>query len=143
VLQKEAAHRYAGAPRSTRGSVLAAPRFEIEVVRSFRRSDFDPEPGVECVLLRIARRDRPLVPPARRGLYERFVRYGFGRKRRNLRQNLKGVFTHTQWRRLCVDLGFDTRARPGDVTFRQWLGLYRFFVEGVARSQVGMPEELR
>lgn len=143
IVQREAAHKYAGIPRSTQCSVLARPWFDLRVIRSFRRSDFEPEPAVDSVLLRIARRDRPLVRPEEEDLYGRFVRYGFNRWRRNLRQNLKRVFTHTQWKRLATELGFERGARPGDLTFGQWLGIFQFFVDGLSKSQVGVPEELR
>jgi len=115
VVQREPARKYAGIPRSTRCSVLAGPWFDLRIVRSFRRSDFHPEPGVDCVLLRMVRRS--LIDPKERGLYERFVMESFRSR----------VFTRVQWRRLARDLGFDRGAGPGDLGLDQWIGLFRFF----------------
>jgi 23S rRNA (adenine-N6)-dimethyltransferase len=119
VVQREPARKYAGIPRSTRCSVLAGPWFDLRIIRSFRRSDFHPVPGVDCVLLRMARRDPPLIHPDHRRLYERFVGDSFRRR----------VFTRTQWKRLAKDLGFDRKACPGDLALDHWVGLFRFFLE--------------
>jgi len=128
VMQKEAARKFSGTPRESEWSVLAKPWFSMEIVRHFRRTDFDPVPGVDSVLLRVSRRDQPLVSPRHARLYEQFVRYGFGRWRANLRQNFKEVFTHRQWKRLAKDGGFPVNALPTDLSFEQWLAIFRFFL---------------
>ena len=71
VVQREAAERFAGGPfsRETLSSLLLKPWWQIEIARRFRRTDFDPPPGVDAVALWLARRTRPLVgPTAGRGL---------------------------------------------------------------------------
>ena len=92
--------------------------------------------AVDSVLLRIRRRSRPLVPQEHALLYRQFVSSGFGRARTNLRQGLKRVFTPRQWKRLAGDLDFEVRARPTDLGFEQWLGLFDFLVAAMARSQI-------
>jgi len=126
VVQEDAARKVAGTPRERQASVLLKPWFELAIVRRFRRRDFVPVPAVDSVLLRVTRRRRPLVDSAHAEFYRAFVRHGFGRWRANLRQNLREVFTPTQWKRLARDLGFPVRAQPTDLHFGQWLGLFEF-----------------
>ncbi|WP_419162398.1 rRNA adenine N(6)-methyltransferase family protein [Candidatus Palauibacter sp.] len=49
VIQREAAERFAGSPcsRETLSSLLLKPWWQIEIVRRFCRTDFDPPPGVD------------------------------------------------------------------------------------------------
>ena len=142
VMQKDAAEKFAGTPRERQASLLIKPWFSLAIVRRFQRTDFEPVPGVDSVLLRIRRRDRPLVSSGDPRLYRAFVRYGFSRWRANLRQNFKEVFTATQWKRLARNLGFHIRAQPSDLRFEQWLGIFEFFLGGIARSQITVPAGL-
>jgi 23S rRNA (adenine-N6)-dimethyltransferase len=126
VVQKEAAKKYSGLPAETLCSLLAKPFFEFQILVQLRRTDFTPVPNVDSVLLRISRRPQPLIDRdvAR---YRDFVEYGFGRWKPNLRLAFKDVFTYKQWKRLTRDLDIPFNATPTDLTFEQWLGLYRGF----------------
>ncbi len=124
VMQREAAARFAGLPVETEVSVLAKPWFRLAPVYRFRRADFDPAPGVEVVLLHIARRRPPLVRRRDAGLYRRFVRQGFEAWKPDLRTAYRRVFTSAQWKRLARDLGFPVRVTATGLTFEQWLGMF-------------------
>lgn len=117
VVQKEAAEKFTGLPRSTRFSVFYQPWFEFKIRWNFRRSDFFPMPKVEAVLLSIARRDRSLVEDKQKYFY--FVERGFNR--------IKPLFTYHQWRRLSRDLKFSLPAKPAKLSFDQWLGIFKFY----------------
>jgi 23S rRNA (adenine-N6)-dimethyltransferase len=110
---------------------LAKPLFNIEIIRELSRTDFEPVPGVDSVLLRIEKRPLPLVQKEEISLYRSFVRYGFGRWRHSLKLIFKPVFTYPQWRRLSKDLYFPLDATPSQLTFPQWLGLFECFRQRV------------
>jgi 23S rRNA (adenine-N6)-dimethyltransferase len=58
VMQREAAGKLAGsswAPESLR-SLTLKPRWHVEIVERFRRTDFEPPPAVDTVPLTLARR---------------------------------------------------------------------------------------
>ena len=128
VVQREAAERFAGGPsaRETLSSLLLKPWWQIEIARRFRRTDFDPPPGVDAVALWLARRTRPLVDRLEAADYRRFIRRCFGRDGRAIRRCLRAEFTRTQIQRLGRDLRFDPSGPPRGLTFDQWLGLFRF-----------------
>lgn len=131
VLQEEAAEKFSGTPEESQFSVLVKPWFILEIVREFERSDFEPIPGVDVVLLHVKKRETPLVSAEEADAYRRFIRFGFGTWRKNLKQVFKNVFTYTQWKRLAGDLGFRRKPIPTQLTFEQWLGIFRFFQEGI------------
>ena len=127
ILQKEAAEKFSGSPRETLFSILAKPFFEFEILFRLRRTDFWPVPHVDSVFLSIRRRTRPLLETRDVGPYRDFVQYGFGRWKPNLKLAFKNIFTYKQWKRLTRDLGFPLNATPTELSFEQWLGLYRGF----------------
>lgn len=124
TMQKEPARKFSGVPNETLFSLLAKPYWEFRILHRFRRTDFYPVPDVDSVLLRIHRRDRPLLSREDALLYRDFVRFGFGGWKRHLRSAFKDVFTYTQWKRLSHDLRFHLNATPTRLTFEQWLRLY-------------------
>lgn len=134
VVQREAAERFAGSPfsRETLPSLLLKPWWQIEIVRRFRRTDFDPSPGVDAVALWLARRTRPLVDRFQAADYRRFIRSCFGRDGRSIGRCLRSELTRTQIHRLSRDLSFDASGPPRSLTFDHWLALFRLW--SVTRS---------
>ena len=128
IVQREAAERFAGGPFAPESlsSLLLKPWWQIEICHRLRRTDFDPAPSVESVMLWMARRTRPLVHDAQADLYRKFISRSFGRRGNTIRQCLRGVFTGRQLSYLARDLRFGPNARPSELTFDQWLGLFRF-----------------
>lgn len=131
ILQKEAAEKFTGVPKTTQFSVLVKPWFMLKIVRSFRRTDFSPIPNVDVVMLHIQKRNPPLVLSQDMSIYEEFIKYGFSKWRENLKSNYKHVFTYQQWKRLSRDLKFPIHAKPSDLRFNQWLGLFKFYKRNV------------
>jgi 23S rRNA (adenine-N6)-dimethyltransferase len=128
ILQKEAAQKFSGFPRETLASILTKPFFEFQILSQLRRTDFWPVPNVDSVLLSIKRRTRPLIEMQDVGTYRDFIQYGFGRWKPTLKLAFKNVFTYKQWKRLARDLDFPLNATPRELSFKQWLGLYRSFM---------------
>lgn len=127
ILQREAAQKFAGAPKETLVSILAKPYFEFQILSRLRRTDFQPVPSVDSVLLSITRRPQPLIETRDVATFREFVQYGFRRWKPNLKLAYKHVFTYRQWKRLAHDLDFPLNATPTELSFEQWLDLYNRF----------------
>ncbi|MDH4211896.1 MAG: 23S ribosomal RNA methyltransferase Erm [candidate division WOR-3 bacterium] len=127
IVQREAAEKFTGTPRTTQFSVLLKPHFRPKIIRRFKRTDFSPVPNVDVVMLHIEKRTSSLVSAADISAYEQFIKRGFGAWRKDLKSNYKHVFSHNQWKRLSRDLEFPIRAKPSEIQFRQWLGLFDFY----------------
>lgn len=125
VLSRDAAMRWGGFGTETMVSVLAKPWFEFRVSLALRRRDFAPPPRVDCVLLSARLRPEPLVAASEARGWERLVRRGFGAGRGSFRQNLDGEVGYERFKRTARSLGIEREARPGTVSFEQWLGLWR------------------
>lgn len=127
IMQKEAAEKFSGSPRETQFSILAKASFDIQVIRELRRTDFIPAPRVDSVLLHIRRRCPPLVCKEEFFLYRQFVRFGFGRWKKNLKLAFQPIFTYEQWKRLSRDFHFPLDVKPTELSFEQWMGLFDCF----------------
>lgn len=135
IIQKQAAKRFVGAPYNKRTSMYALflkPWFNTEVVHSFNKTDFQPIPQVDTVLMHIQKKDQLLVKKEAESLYKDFIVYSFQDK------GLKKLFTNIQMKRLSKDLGFWLPIRPTELTFEQWLGLFNYFLIGVAEEKKGL-----
>ena len=127
VMQAEAARKFAGCPHETEFSVLAKPFWRPEILCTLRRTDFEPVPRVDSVLVRFERRAAPLIDPRDIGLYRAFVQCGFRGWRKSLKLNFKRVFSYPQWKHLARELQFSRDAIPSELRFEQWLGLFACF----------------
>jgi 23S rRNA (adenine-N6)-dimethyltransferase len=126
IVQREAAEKFAGVPAESLFSLLHKPSFELTIGRAFTRTDFEPAPAVESVLLRIQRRDVPLLDARERAGYRAFVLASFGTRRQRARDALRLRFTEPQIVRLMHELRIARDARPSEISFPQWLALFRF-----------------
>ncbi|MYA51886.1 MAG: methyltransferase domain-containing protein [Dehalococcoidia bacterium] len=133
VMGRDAAMRWGGFGEETMVSVMAKPWFELGISLALRRRDFVPPPRTDCVLFSATLREHPLVPPGETRRWEAFVERGFGQGRGSVRRNLAGHIGYERFKRAARALGVDREARPGTVSFEQWLGLWR--VAGAGRRR--------
>ena len=126
IVQREAAEKFSGTPRETQFSLLHKAWFEIEIAGSVPRRDFSPPPRVQSALLRIRLRDTRLVASREMRQYESFIDGAFGHGAPEIARSLRRYVTSRQLHRLAHDLGFATNARASQLTFDQWLGVFRF-----------------
>lgn len=127
IVQKEAARKFSGRPHETQFSLLAKPYFSFEVIYTFKKSDFNPKPEVDAVLLKIIKLDKPLINKESEVLYKSFIKFAFNTWKKDLKAGLKSIFTYEQWKRLARDSNFNIHSRPTDLSFPQWLKLFEFY----------------
>ena len=137
VLQREPARKYAGLPRETEFSILAKPFFTFEITHRFRRSDFDPVPSVDSVLLHVTGRSKPLLGHDETDTFYRFVHLGFSAWKPHLRLAYKHLIGYKQWKSLARELQFSIDARSTDLSFAQWIGLYERWRDSSVSGRTG------
>jgi 23S rRNA (adenine-N6)-dimethyltransferase len=141
VVQGEAAEKFAGRPRTTAFSLLHAPWFALDVPMRLSRDAFEPRPRVSAALLHVARRTQPLLTRAEAPDYRAFVRSTFGA--RDMRSALHGCATRRQAVRLAREIGFSLWAPPPELTFDQWLRVFRFLAhQRSGRDPCSFPDSL-
>ena len=126
IVQREAAEKFAGAPRETRFSLLHKPWFDIRIDSAVPKHCFEPPPRVHSVLMRIRPRAAPLLAASSAPAYRRFIAETFGQGGPEVSRGLRRFVTSRQLARLRHDLGFSANARPSELAFSQWLAIFRF-----------------
>ena len=126
-VQREAAARFMGTPQETLVAVLLKPWFEPTGVHRFRAADFVPRPGVDVVLLRLRRRDVPLVSPGDAALFGDFTAYIFTAWQPTVREALARILP----KRLVTDVeraaGVCLARPPSELPFPAWISLVDTF----------------
>lgn len=130
ITQYEAALKFAGNSygKESLSSIQIKPWFELSIEYQFKKSDFTPEPNVKIVLLRIAKRQEPLISDDQSKVFKDFVAYVFNRSMPNIKVGLKHIFTGNQISRIAKDLRFSESTTPTQLTFEQWLDLFNSFL---------------
>ena len=127
IMQKEAAKKILGEPRESLYGILLKPCFALELLHSFRRSDFVPAPRVDVVMLRLRKRGPPLVVRTEMPLFRDFVIYSFTTPQPSLRSTFKGLLTSNQFKLLSNNLDSDFDVTPTSLDFEQWLCVFDCF----------------
>ena len=128
LIQREVAERVAAPPGDMSYlSVFVQHLTAAEVVAMVPRTSFEPAPAVDSAILRLRRRDNPLVEPAARESFYRVVQAGFRQRRKQIHNGLS--------RELPVDRPdveaalaacvVDPDRRPQTLTVEEWVCLTR------------------
>ncbi len=122
-MQREAADRFLGRPHETMAAVLLKPWFEPVIVHHFRASDFVPPPGVEVVLLRLRRRETPLVTAEEADFFGDLVTYVFTAWQPTVREALTRLVPRRTVTAIEQAAGVALDQPPSGLPFPAWLSL--------------------
>lgn len=121
MFQKEVADRVI-APNGSKTygvvGVLVQARYTGKLVLNVGPGNFSPPPRVESAVIRLVRRDEPLVPDEKWGRFKHIVKSAFGMRRKMLRNSLKTAFP----KEVIADDPFFQR-RPEQVSLEDFVDL--------------------
>ncbi|WP_203582096.1 23S ribosomal RNA methyltransferase Erm [Microbacterium hibisci] len=126
LTQWEVARKRAGVGGGTMMTAAAAPWFDFSLHGRVPARHYVPMPSVDGGILRITRREAPLVDPRERDAYERFVRRMFtgrGSGLPALVQTSAG-FARARARAVLADSGIGLDRLPRDLGAEQWARLW-------------------
>lgn len=98
MFQREVAQRLASGPGSKQygiTSVLTQVYFEVEYLLELTPEEFDPPPKVHSAVVRMTRREKPLIEVAYKD-FRRVVKQAFNQRRKTLRNALKPLLADKQ-----------------------------------------------
>lgn len=127
VVRKDVGERWVGHRKESYFSLVRKPWFSMEITHWFRESDFIPQPKVDAVMIKISKRETPLLNHPEQESYVQFIEQGFGGGRR-INTNLRSLLSIKQLKRLGGRYGFSYQARPTELNFKQWLQLFRAYL---------------
>ena len=122
MLQKEVVDRMVSPPGARaygRLSVMVQLDCEVERILQVGSGAFSPAPRVESAMVRLRPRPRTTLDPADRDRFEAIVRSCFSRRRKTLRNALRGVCEEPA----IAAAGLDPRARPETLTIDEFVDL--------------------
>jgi 23S rRNA (adenine-N6)-dimethyltransferase len=135
LMREDAANRYSGLPKENDFSILVKPWFEVNILRKFRKVDFEPVPSVDLVLLNLKIRKRPAILPEDANTYRSFVKFSFDAGKKGMDAGYQSIFTEEQWKQISKDLGVKQSSKPSEMTFEQWLHLFKNFTKIIPNSK--------
>ena len=122
MLQREVVDRMVSAPGTRtygRLSVMVQLDCEVERILQVGSGAFSPAPRVESALVRLRPRTRTPLDPRGRDRIEAIVRSCFSRRRKTLRNALRGLCDE----RVITTAGLDPGARPEALSVDEFVGL--------------------
>lgn len=140
VVQKEAADRYVPGDKMTMVALTLAPWFEASIEHRFQRRDFQPAPRVDSVLLRLLRRDIPLIEPGHRERFTHLVEAMFSAWQPTIEKALNARLPRRAAKAVTGLPGLDVARRPSQVELETWIDMYQALDE---RNDDRVWEELR
>lgn len=130
MVQWEVARRRAAVGGASMLTAQAWPWFEFALAGRVSSTAFRPRPDVDGGLIVIRRRPQPLVAPADRDAYRRFVRATFTGPGRGLAQILGRGLSREERpavARWLGDRGISPKAQPRRLTAQQWADIFHRF----------------
>jgi len=121
MLQKEVVQRMAAAPGSKsygRLGIMLGCYLDIESLFDVDRLAFEPPPAVTSAIVRLVPQAQPL-PIADEALLSRLVAAAFSKRRKTLRNALKGEVEEDD----LLAVGVDPSVRPEQVSIPVWIAL--------------------
>jgi 23S rRNA (adenine-N6)-dimethyltransferase len=125
VVELDVALKRARCSPSTALGAYWGAWYEFALLRRLDATAFAPPPRTDAGVLRILRREKPLVPPAEAREYRNLVSTAF-ESRAPARRSLRGAVSALELKRLARELGFAPDAPPWELDQHQWAGVHRF-----------------
>jgi len=135
LVQRQVALKHVRASPTTLKTLNWSPWYSFSAGLELPAHAFHPKPKVDARLMRVARRDPPLVEPHDRHLFRALVRLAFDGRGNTVGRVLKSVFTKTQLRRLARDSGFSPEHFPSMLDVHQWASVFEFMVGAVPQDR--------
>ncbi|WP_379971441.1 16S rRNA (adenine(1518)-N(6)/adenine(1519)-N(6))-dimethyltransferase RsmA [Ectobacillus sp. sgz5001026] len=131
MMQKEVADRIAAEPGSKNyGSLSIAIQYYMvaETVMTVPRTVFVPQPNVDSAVLRLIKREKPVVEVKDESFFFQVVRASFAQRRKtllnNLSSNVSSIPKDKGWlERTLLEIGIDPKRRGETLTIEEFAKL--------------------
>jgi 16S rRNA (adenine1518-N6/adenine1519-N6)-dimethyltransferase len=127
TVQKEVAERMTAVPgHMSLLSVSVQFYGRATIVDRLKAGAFWPRPGVDSAIVRLDLAPEPLVPAAGEKAFFHLVKMGFSQKRKQLKNNLRGLgLSAAEVERAMEEAGIDGRRRAETLSLEEWTVLHQ------------------
>lgn len=130
IMQKEAAMRFTGNPKTTQISCLLYPIFAASSIYFFDPADFNPIANVDIVLFKMQKREVNLLKKNTNfGDYKDFIYYVFNSNAISVFNTFKTIFSNIQLGILSTRYGFSKQTLKTEIITDVYLELFIFFID--------------
>jgi 16S rRNA A1518/A1519 N6-dimethyltransferase RsmA/KsgA/DIM1 with predicted DNA glycosylase/AP lyase activity len=110
--------------KNTLINISNSPFFEFKIIYHFKPYDFIPKTKVKPVMLRIKRRNEPLINFSEKQKYINFIHQGFG-EGQPIYTNLKHKFRDKNLALILKNCRLNKDIKPGWINLVTWIELYK------------------
>lgn len=132
ILEKGAARRFTQDGTLEPRVLMWRMHFLIEIIAAVPCTHFAPPPRVDAAIVRIVRRDRPLVPAAQGMRFMAFAAYVLKEPRLAAADALNGIFTPAQLKTALKNAKADRLQAVASLTLLQWASLFGTMLQHAA-----------
>ncbi|MFO7882150.1 MAG: 16S rRNA (adenine(1518)-N(6)/adenine(1519)-N(6))-dimethyltransferase RsmA [Kosmotogaceae bacterium] len=125
MVQKEFAERIIAEPGSKAYGALTVKMntfSNIQKVMSVSRKNFFPEPNVDSSVLKLTMKVENVIPFEERKKFNRFINLCFSHRRKQLKNNLKGLIDKPE--EFIAKYGIEPKARAEELDLEQFISLF-------------------
>ncbi len=124
ILERGAARRFTEESTSDPHLLMWRMNFQFEMRTVVPRTHFAPPPRVDAAIVRIVRRDHPLIPAQEGKRFLAFASYVLSRPRLLAADALKGIFTSVQLKTALKNARVDRERAVALLSLEQWASLF-------------------
>jgi len=135
IMQREAAKRFMGEGEGYLISKLIKPFYSLKILHEFKRTDFNPVPRVDIVILSFTKNNLEVIKESDKTLYRDFTTYVFLQQKPNLKSRLGNIFSYKQITHLYKKFGFSAKTPASEISDDTWIGIFKAFMEFVPQNK--------
>lgn len=132
ILEKGAARRFTQSATLEPRLLMWRMHFLFELRTVIPRTHFAPPPRVDAAIVRIVRRDRPLIPVKEGRRFAAFAAYLLREPRLMAAHALRDIFTPAQLKATLKHAEVDREQAVASISLEQWAALFLSMLQHVA-----------
>lgn len=135
IMQKEAAEMYLGLNNESLKSLLFKPLYDGKILYNFDKSDFDPKPNVDTVLVEFNKKKFCDIKKAKLTDYFDFIAHIFDNNETTIEKKVKDVLTYEQLKRIRKLLKTDITEKITNIRYEDIIILFNTFRDYAPESK--------
>lgn len=135
ILEKGAARRFTESSTMDPRLLMWRMNFQFEMRTMVPRTHFAPPPSVDAAIVRIVRRDHPLMSAKEGNKFIAFAAYALSEPKQPVADTFRGIFTPVQLKMALKNAKVDREQTVAFLSLEQWASLFHTMLQYVAPNR--------